>query len=140
MGNKDSTEKAPFYAGGFLYNPEARSVLLHLRDDKTPNNPNKWAFFGGRSEDGESPKECFMREVKEELGIELREEEVLPLCDYLNVDRGIWRYVFYVKSGLDKSKMKLTEGADLAWIQLDKVFGYDLSEKTRRDLKTFLDK
>ncbi len=45
-----------FYAGGFLYNPKIKAVLLHKRDDKTTFNPNKWAFFGGLNEPGETPK------------------------------------------------------------------------------------
>ena len=127
-----------FYTGGFLYNPKTRSVLLHFRDDKTPNNPNKWAFFGGTSEGQESPKECFARELQEELGIKVAEEEIQSVCDYLNVDRGTWRYTFYVESDKEKSEMTLGEGADFDWIPLEKVFEYDLTDKTVRDLKTFI--
>ena len=34
--------------------------------------------------------------------------------------------------------MQLTEGEDFEWIPIDRVFGYDLTEKTERDLRTFL--
>ncbi|MBI2355685.1 MAG: NUDIX domain-containing protein [Candidatus Doudnabacteria bacterium] len=131
-------ENAKFFAGGFLYNPKTKSVLLHLRDDKAPVHPNKWGFFGGSSEGSETPKQCFTREVKEELGINLMEENILPVCDYLNEKRGTWRHVFYVKSDLDKSKMTLGEGADFDWVPLDEVFDYDLTDKTRQDLEFFL--
>ncbi|MFA5023540.1 MAG: NUDIX domain-containing protein [Patescibacteria group bacterium] len=70
-----------FYSGGFLYNPKAQSVLSHLRDDKTPNNPNKWVFFGGLNEVNESPKECLIRKMKEESGVSLKEEEPKSLDD-----------------------------------------------------------
>jgi hypothetical protein len=36
--------------------------------------------------------------------------------------------------------MMLGEGADFDWIPLDKAFDYDLTEKTERDLKTFIAK
>lgn len=127
-----------FFAGGFLYNPNNKSVLLHLRDSKAPVHPNKWGFFGGSSEGSETPKQCFIREIKEELGVDLQEEYILPLRDYLNEKRGTWRYVFYVKSDLEKSKMTLGEGADFDWIPLDDVFEYDLTDKTREDLQFFL--
>lgn len=127
-----------FYAGGFLFNLKNSAVLLHLRDDKTPVHPNQWGFFGGLNEGNESPKECFMREFKEETGIELDENTVKPLCDYLNTIRQTWRYVFYAESEIDKSAIALTEGAGFDWIPLDKVFDYDLTVKTRQDLKTFL--
>lgn len=127
-----------FYAGGFFYNPERKEVLLHKRDDKTHINPNKWTFFGGSSEGVEKPPETFIREIEEELGVKLFEKEVMSLCDYLNEQENIWRHVFYVVSDKQKSEMVLGEGADFDWISLDKVFEYDLSEKTIRDLNTFI--
>jgi 8-oxo-dGTP diphosphatase len=127
-----------FYSGGFFYNPKTQAVLLHLRDGNTLENPNKWALFGGSNEGSESPKECFIREIKEELGVFLKENEVKYLCDYLNVDRGTQHYVFYVESDIAKDKMELNEGADFDWIPLANVFEYDLHDKTKNDLKTFL--
>lgn len=135
MGNKGPKN---FYAGGFLYNPKTKYVLLHLRDDKTPIHPNQWGFFGGLNEGDESPKNCFMRELREELSIEISKDKVMALCDYLNKDRGTWRYVFYVQSELNKSQMTLGEGAGFDWIPLDKVFSYDLTLKTRSDLEMFV--
>ncbi|OGI16250.1 MAG: hypothetical protein A3E38_02765 [Candidatus Moranbacteria bacterium RIFCSPHIGHO2_12_FULL_54_9] len=82
-------EQEKFYAGGFLYNPETRAVLLHLRDGHTEVNPHKWGFFGGESEGKETPEECCIREWKEELAIDVDAQELIPLCDYLNTDRGV---------------------------------------------------
>lgn len=135
MVYKDSGK---FYAGGFFYNPKTHSVLLHKRDTKTKINPNSWAFFGGSSEDGETPQQTFIREIHEELSITIAPEKVQTLCSYLNEEYQTWRYVFFVESDMEKSEMKLTEGTDFDWITLEKVFDYDLTEKTARDLKTFL--
>lgn len=101
-----------FYAGGFLFNPETRSVFLHLRDDQTPIHPNQWAFFGGLSEGTESPKACFIRELKEEIDIVISEDRVRLLCNYFNKEQGTWRYVFFVESTIEKSEITLAEGAD----------------------------
>jgi len=130
--------KEKFYAGGFLYNPKAKSVLLHKRDAKTKMNPDKWAFFGGLNEEDETPEQTFVREIREELNIKIPENKIRPLCDYLNEELQTYRYVFYIESELEKSQMKLGEGEDFDWIPLNKVFNYDLTEKTERDLKTFL--
>lgn len=127
-----------FYSGGFLYNPKTNSVLLHQRDSNTKINPNKWAFFGGLSEVGENPKETFAREINEELGIKISEKEIIPLCSYLNEELQTHRNIFFVESNLYKSQMQLGEGKGFDWIPLDKVFDYDLTEKTKLDLKTFL--
>lgn len=127
-----------FYAGGFFYNPKTREVLLHKRDGNTKNNPNQWAFFGGLGESDENPIEAFIREIEEELGVMLSVDEVIPLCDYYNPVRQTHRNVFYVVSDRKKSEMTLGEGADFDWVSLDTVFDYDLTERTARDLKTFL--
>lgn len=126
-----------FYAGGFLYSKDTKSVLLHLRDGNTQHNPHKWALFGGRNEGDELPEETFIREINEELGIIIKKEDLRYLCDYLNTNYGTWRYIYYIESSLDKSAMVLSEGADFDWVSLDKVFEYDLEEKTRNDLGMF---
>ncbi|OGY42202.1 MAG: hypothetical protein A2Y67_01630 [Candidatus Buchananbacteria bacterium RBG_13_39_9] len=101
-----------FYAGGFLYNPQAHAVLLHKRDAKAPVNPDTWAFFGGLNEGKETPKLTFKREFKEELNIDIPENQIIPLCDYLNNELQTYRYVFFVESDLPKEQMKLDEGED----------------------------
>jgi 8-oxo-dGTP pyrophosphatase MutT (NUDIX family) len=129
-----------FYAGGFLYNPKTEAVLLHKRDARARINPSSWAFFGGLNEAGETPPETFARELKEELNIDIRLDEIVPLCDYLNEELDTYRHVFFVKSELEKLQMCLGEGEDFEWIGLDRVFGYDLTEKTARDLRLFITK
>ena len=137
MENKNLQQKK-FFAGGFLFNPKTNQVLLHKRDGRAAVNPNQWGFFGGLCEDGETPKECLLREWKEELDISPKAEDITSLCNYLNKERGTWRYVFYMKSDLKKSDMTLGEGEDFDWIPLDKVFSYDVTEKTKKDLEMFL--
>lgn len=127
-----------FFAGGFLYNPKTNEILLHKRDGNTNINPNKWAFFCGTSEGDESPVQTFIREIKEEIGVTLKPGEVVPVCDYLNTDRGTHRYSFYAVSDAKKEEMVLGKGADFDWISLDDVFKLDATQKTFDDLNIFL--
>lgn len=129
-----------FWSGGFFYNEESGKVLLHKRDNNTAINPNRWAFFGGTNEGDESPVDTFIREIYEELNVSLKKDNVIELCNYLNEERMTWRNVFFVKNKLDKSEMKLQEGADFEWVPLNEVFGLDLTELTIRDLKFFREK
>lgn len=136
----DEINPLKFYSGGFLYNPQTKSVLLHKRDSKTKVNPNRWAFFGGLNEGPETPEQTFVREIGEELGVKISAGEAVPLCDYFNEELQTHRYVFYVESSLAKSEMSLGEGEGFDWIELSKVFNYDLTEKSTRDLKLFISK
>ncbi|MBI2231640.1 MAG: NUDIX domain-containing protein [Deltaproteobacteria bacterium] len=51
-------------------------LLVYLRDDKLGIPfPNHWDFFGGHLESGETPDQTLVREVKEELGLALKDWE-----------------------------------------------------------------
>lgn len=126
-----------FYAGGFLYNPRSKKVLLHKRDDATKNNPNSWAFFGGLGKRGETPEESLQREIYEELKLRVPIRIIHSLYDYFNEDYNTHRYVFYISPISLKSKLKLTEGEDYAWIGLSDAFKKNLSKRTRQDLIFF---
>jgi len=53
-------------------------VLLQLRDDiPTISHPNHWGLFGGGVEPSESPLAAAIREIGEELSIELAEQDVV---------------------------------------------------------------
>jgi len=47
-------------------------LLIYLRDNKPEIPfPNHWDLFGGHVEEGEAPEEALVRELKEELGVDL---------------------------------------------------------------------
>jgi len=56
-----------------LFDRQCR-LLIYLRDDKPDIPfPNHWDFFGGHVEAGETPEEALVREVKEEIAVELKQ-------------------------------------------------------------------
>lgn len=130
-----------YWAGGFLYNPVNKSIFLHKRDGNTKFNPNKWAFFGGLNEaEDKKPIDCFSRELKEEIGLEITSDRIIKLCDYMNVEFNTYRIVFYVESNVSENELILGEGAGFGWVSLDRIQEYDITDKTYDDLKLFLEK
>ena len=56
---------------------KAGKVLLAQRGPPM-DLPNKWEFPGGKVRQGESPSVCLVREIKEELGIDITVKKALP--------------------------------------------------------------
>ena len=55
-----------------------KSILVVLRDNKPDIPwPNMWELPGGGREGIETPLECLQREVREELGLTLKEESII---------------------------------------------------------------
>ncbi len=54
-----------------LYNKKGQ-ILLQLRSAYKKRFANHWGLFGGHIDKGETPEETLIREIKEELGYEVR--------------------------------------------------------------------
>lgn len=109
---------------------------------KPPVNPNKWGFFGGGSEDEdrENPVATWQRELREELGITVQAERIVPLWNYA-LTSGKRRYVFYCEWLSAGEDFVLGEGAGLAWFTLeDALLLPDLTEMVREDLLLLQDR
>jgi 8-oxo-dGTP diphosphatase len=53
-------------------------VLLQKRDNiPTIREPGKWDVWGGHCEAGETPEACAIRELREEIGVEITDPQAL---------------------------------------------------------------
>lgn len=50
--------------------------MLHRTKKEHDYNKDKWIGIGGKFENGESPEDCAVREVKEETGLEIAPEDL----------------------------------------------------------------
>ena len=57
------------------------ALLLTLRASGLRAHSNQWALPGGRCDEGETPAQAALRELHEEVGLELGEGDVLGLLD-----------------------------------------------------------
>ena len=56
---------------------DEESVLATQRSELMPH-PLKWEFPGGKLKTGETPEACIIREIWEELGVEISVIQLLP--------------------------------------------------------------
>ena len=76
---------------------EKGEILLQKRSSMKKRNPNKWSRTGGHVNAGESVENAIIREVKEEIGIELSKQELKLLCTYKrdNIQDKYFGYDFF---------------------------------------------
>jgi len=99
---------------GFLL--KNKKVLLGLRASEK-NKGGLWEFPGGSVELGEHPQTTVIRELKEELDIEVRESEIAGcLCDYKK-ETSLLIVFFYIKSW--RGEIKNKDHQNLAWFSLE---------------------
>ncbi|MBK7711470.1 MAG: NUDIX domain-containing protein [Bacteroidales bacterium] len=86
--------------------------LLALRDNKPSIPfPNHWDLIGGHVEEGETPEEALIREVKEELDIDIREYTFYKKFECLTGDAyDNIKYIYTGKINIPIDEITLYEG------------------------------
>jgi len=123
-----------------IYN-DKMEVLMQKKTTDYPVFPGGcWCYFGGEVEDGESSKETLIRELKEEMGIEVSEEDIELIYeeDYVIDTRFEGKqYAFKVKFLGKLSDIKLTEGAGFAFFDRSELVNLKMPAMERDSLKVF---
>ncbi|HEY2920408.1 MAG TPA: NUDIX domain-containing protein [Candidatus Binatia bacterium] len=117
-----------------------RKLLIYLRDDKPDIPfPNYWDFFGGHVEEGETPEKALVREVEEELAIDLTEWKFVR--SYECVDDDVYPNVKYIyRAQIDKrpAELVLSEGQRLTSIAMEERFNFPFANILGRILEDFV--
>ena len=79
----------------------------------------KWEFPGGKVEVGESREEALVREIREELSVDIKVSEFLMTVEHTYPDFHLTMHVF--KCVLDQGEMILNEHVSLKWLSIDEL-------------------
>lgn len=107
-----------------LVDPDGR-VLISKRPQGKPME-GLWEFPGGKVEEGELPEHALIRELREELGIDVTEACLAPLTfashAYETFHLLMPLYVCRRWNGF----VRPMEEQELAWVKPGKLSGYDM--------------
>jgi len=97
-------------------------VLVVKRSNKM-NLPLKWEFPGGKIENGESEEECIIREIKEELSIDIQLLKKLhsSYFDYPNLSIELIPFV----ANQIRGQIQLNEHVEFKYLAKDKLLDLD---------------
>ena len=98
-------------------------ILLYLRDNKPSIPfPHHWDLFGGHIEKGETPEQALVREIKEELNIDLNDFKFFKKYECMEGDAyPNIKYIYLGKINKSINQLKLKEGERLQFFSKDEI-------------------
>lgn len=108
---------------------EKNEVLFQKRAAVKRYNPNIWSITGGQILKGETPLEGAIRELNEELGIEINKEK-MQLIDITttfgkveeeNVNRYIYEYLYRTDVKIEDFVLQEEEVSEVKYLTVDEI-------------------
>ena len=116
---------------------EGKYLMLHRVKKHHDINAGKWIGVGGHVENGETPEECLLREVKEETGLMLTAYRLRGLVTFLSDACEPELMCVFTADAFDGEMIECDEG-ELAWVEKSEVLALPTWEGDRVFLERLL--
>jgi len=115
---------------------EKENRVLVVQRSAKMSLPLKWEFPGGKIENNESEEDCIIREIKEELNVDIEVLKKLQssFYDYLNISIELIPFIVKEVGG----EIKLLEHANYSYILKEELLKLDWAEADIPIVKTYL--
>ncbi len=104
---------------------ESGGKILLAKRNLDISMPGLWEFPGGKLKEGETDEACLMREIKEEMNVDIRVKEFFAGNVYKYEDETIELITY--KAELMNDDFRLTDHSEIAWVERGDLLKYDLA-------------
>lgn len=106
---------------------DGQYLMLHRTKKENDENKDKWIGVGGKFEEGESPEDCMMREVREETGFSVSQWRYCGIVTFVS---DVWpaeQMHIFVCTEWNGEEIVCDEG-DLEWIEKQRLLDLTMWE------------
>ena len=107
---------------------DGRVMICRRKPDV--HNGLKWEFPGGKLEKGESPEAALVRELREELGIEVKVGRVMDVMLHSYPDRDV--LILFYPCAITAGEPRTIDCDAIAWAKPGELQAFDFAEGDRR--------
>ncbi|AGL01741.1 8-oxo-dGTP diphosphatase MutT [Desulfoscipio gibsoniae] len=100
-------------------------VLIAQRKENV-HQALKWEFPGGKLEAGESPEQCLVREIREELGLTINVQKIFEVVSHIYGERHIILLCYLCR--LIGGSAQTRDCHDFRWVEINELYFYDFAE------------
>lgn len=116
---------------------DGRYLMLHRVKKELDENRDKWIGVGGKFEEGESPEDCALREVREETGLTLLSWRYRGIVTFVSDEWGTeYMHLFTSEDFSGTLRDDCAEGT-LEWIEKPRLLSLPIWEGDRIFLRLF---
>lgn len=112
-------------------------LLIQKRTPTKKLYPNLWSITSGGTDTGETTLETAFREVKEELGITLKPEELELMMSYKRNHDFVDVYLARKDINLDEIVMQEEEVAEVKWVKAEELEKLIKENQTPKSLEMY---
>ncbi len=104
-------------------------LMLHRIKKENDINKDKWIGLGGKFENGESPEDCFLREVQEESGLTVQRWRYHGMVTFVSVTDVVFTEYMHLFSATEfTGTLKVCDEGVLEWVPKARVQALNLWE------------
>mgnify|MGYP003970181383 CR=1 FL=1 len=116
-----------------------KKILFQHRSKNAPTLPSNWGFFGGKIEQGETPRQAVIRECFEELKYNLIKPKLIIVHNFIYKQYDFTYYIFVEQYNPDKDLI-LCEGQNLNWFNLPELNKTNMIDEDKYVAKAIYDR